>query len=413
MNKLSRKLFISLLTVAFAVITLGATTFAWFTLSNTARVESFDMQVTAGAGIAISVDDINFSNTLTTAQMLAHITAQGRSIVLANLTTNDGLNFKMMDGNLAIQPLAANNGEYLEFPLYFRTPDQNVSIYMLSTSTSASTGVSWKNDIQFYYPGYGDGSDNVLVNTTQAYHASNSLRISFENIDHYKEGGLATASRASTQVVEFDTTDASNTLLRVGASLNLDTTPVGAHDYFEKKTGIELGGVDLPASQLSSELFITMSDVSEVNLANPILNLDEAEVAGDGQTYYYGKVQIRLWIEGWDPDSINAILSDVISATLSFGGRTAIADVTSSASTISLAAGPVSGVYETTIDDGSGAVANSFVEAEYSSATPGAITIDPVTGEMTAVGAIDATSEISVYLPDFGITKTFTVTVVA
>ena len=50
MKKLTRKLFISILSMAFAVIAIGTTTFAWITISTTAKVEEFSANVEAGAG---------------------------------------------------------------------------------------------------------------------------------------------------------------------------------------------------------------------------------------------------------------------------------------------------------------------------------------------------------------------------
>ena len=55
MKNLTKKLFLSMLTVAFAVVALGTTTFAWFTLSTEAKVEVFDAQVSAGSGFEIAV----------------------------------------------------------------------------------------------------------------------------------------------------------------------------------------------------------------------------------------------------------------------------------------------------------------------------------------------------------------------
>lgn len=54
-KNLTKKLMLSVLTLAFAVVSLGASTFAWFTTSKNANVEKFTMNVTANAGIQIAV----------------------------------------------------------------------------------------------------------------------------------------------------------------------------------------------------------------------------------------------------------------------------------------------------------------------------------------------------------------------
>ena len=55
-NKLTRKLMLSAFTLLFAVISLGASTYAWFTLSKDVTVESFQGTVTAGtSGLEVQV----------------------------------------------------------------------------------------------------------------------------------------------------------------------------------------------------------------------------------------------------------------------------------------------------------------------------------------------------------------------
>ena len=64
MRKLTTKLLFAIISAAFALVALGTTTFAWFTLSDTATVSTFDAQITAGEGIEISLDDINYYTTI-------------------------------------------------------------------------------------------------------------------------------------------------------------------------------------------------------------------------------------------------------------------------------------------------------------------------------------------------------------
>ena len=58
-KNLTKKLFLSVLTLAFAVISLGASTYAWFVLSESASVQSFSGTVSAGeSGLEIAVYQI-------------------------------------------------------------------------------------------------------------------------------------------------------------------------------------------------------------------------------------------------------------------------------------------------------------------------------------------------------------------
>ena len=54
-KNLTKKLFLSVLTLAFAVISLGASTYAWFTMSKNAQINAFEAEVQAGEGIEIAV----------------------------------------------------------------------------------------------------------------------------------------------------------------------------------------------------------------------------------------------------------------------------------------------------------------------------------------------------------------------
>ena len=57
-KNLTKKLMLSVLTLAFAVVSLGASTFAWFTISKDAEVQKLEFEVTANSGIEIGVASI-------------------------------------------------------------------------------------------------------------------------------------------------------------------------------------------------------------------------------------------------------------------------------------------------------------------------------------------------------------------
>ena len=60
MTKLTRKLLLSVLTVVLTVVALGTTTFAWFTLTNTAQIQSFDAEIIADSGIEIAIGNADY-----------------------------------------------------------------------------------------------------------------------------------------------------------------------------------------------------------------------------------------------------------------------------------------------------------------------------------------------------------------
>ena len=55
-NKLTRKLMLSAFTLLFAVISLGASTYAWFTMSKDATIQAFQGTVTSGtSGLEVAI----------------------------------------------------------------------------------------------------------------------------------------------------------------------------------------------------------------------------------------------------------------------------------------------------------------------------------------------------------------------
>lgn len=73
MKKLTRKLFLSVFTALFAVVALGTTTFAWFSMNTTVQATGMQAQAKADASLAIAKTDvdteykasINFTSSLT------------------------------------------------------------------------------------------------------------------------------------------------------------------------------------------------------------------------------------------------------------------------------------------------------------------------------------------------------------
>ena len=56
-----RKIILGILSVAFSLVTLTTTTFAWFTLTTRATADNFDFSVTLGNELEISLDGITVS----------------------------------------------------------------------------------------------------------------------------------------------------------------------------------------------------------------------------------------------------------------------------------------------------------------------------------------------------------------
>ena len=73
MNKLFKKVFISIISLLLAMTTLATSTFAWMSLNAEAWVEGMQFTATGGEGFLISVDGVNYKSQLTELDILQAI----------------------------------------------------------------------------------------------------------------------------------------------------------------------------------------------------------------------------------------------------------------------------------------------------------------------------------------------------
>ncbi|MGD9605572.1 MAG: hypothetical protein AB7V00_05430, partial [Bacilli bacterium] len=279
MRKLTNKLFISILTVAFAVIALGTTTFAWFTLSNTATVSPFQASVTAGEGIEISLDGTNWYTTLSEALM--ETTLNTSTFKFDLVTTPDGTTFTTLGGGDA-------TGKYLSFTLYFRSfADASPSIYWNGV-TLTSTGKSWQPDVSFNDSEAGVTTALTTASSPVMRYAANSGRI------------LVAGDSTSIYELPSDFNSQDNTVLGEKLVTEITGTEDGANAYYVAKKGTA------PAGAAAAVIPATVTDSTLLNDA-AILVLDTGSANA-----WSGTLTVSIWLEGWDPNAFNSILSDTL-----------------------------------------------------------------------------------------------------
>lgn len=334
MTKITRKLFLSVLTVAFALVTLGATTFAWFTLNTTAEVQTINATLTAGTGIEISLNNSVYKNSITNAELETFIETALSSYKFDDLTSQNGIIITEMD-NTAV---AHTSRRYLEFDLWFRSPTEGARVYLLTGTQTASVGVNWTSDASFTYTGRGvSGVDAINAGDSIVIYAADCLRISFEEFEA-STTDFSFTSTNSAQVYEFDPYFSGETSSNARLGTTIVTTS-GMVLYYNEKSD-----VDIPTATINNTVILPGEDgtgarlldqnnlVPQANLspdegdvktaggalAVPLMTLSKKKDATD--VFYYGYTKVRIWIEGWDPDCFNAILGKSFSVDLKFGG---------------------------------------------------------------------------------------------
>jgi len=290
MNNIARKLILSALTVVLTVAALGTTTFAWFTLTNTAQVQSFQAEIVTDTGIEVSLDAIDWYTVLTTAIIQDYITNDTTFTQFNHLTTatGSGTFYTLGIGGVSASP--ATQG-WLQIPLYFRS-NSATQINWSAVTLSATPG-SWLSDVPFT-----STSGAVVAGEPVSINASNAMRISVT-------GSLGTI------VYEKPNGTDNNVELGVGGDKSNvaggGVGDAGAYNYYYVKTGALVTGTSSIVTAASTTV------LSE----NPVTTLTTPSTYG---TTYGGQITLRIWLEGWDADAYNSILGQMITAGFIFNG---------------------------------------------------------------------------------------------
>jgi len=290
MKKLTRKLFISILSMAFAVIAIGTTTFAWITVSNTAKIEQFSGQVEAGeSGIELSWSSSETGQWYTSLNLTDSADFANFS-KFSDLTSSDGKIIKeYVFGDTASD--GDETGKYIEVTFYMRRSDyKNVaddasgsdllSVYVDSKAVSFETYVSDQKITESSYTC--EYADIVTENPVTNLLVSNAARLSLSTENY-------TAVYEQSSSIEDNTVNATATAYTDGF----------AYKYWVKKMGTD----SLPT-------YGAITDTEQAQQASNklIAKLGNAPVA----------VTVRVWVEGWDNECHAQILSQTLKVALGF-----------------------------------------------------------------------------------------------
>jgi hypothetical protein len=310
--------------IVLTVTTLGASTYAWFSLNTTNTVEQINMTVVSGVGIYATLDTeggvvgetIDYSkkdwlNEITSSEINDTI---GRNIKLVGTTTTNG---KVFTKNLDPVESAVKNQDYIELTIYFKVVSQELDnlgdggVYLVNYNNSASysnnangtyvvsEGKNFKPSINYLEDSENNGTEGIR-------YASNAVYASFDS-DGF----------ANPLFVNFD----KNPLRGYGY-------PYGAIDYYNKKSNNTITAPATPSAFTNAVYattnstytkgFTTFTAENGVQFATNNNTLVSQLTYSNQDKCYYGYTVMRLWVEGWDGDCFDAIYSDKIKAQLNF-----------------------------------------------------------------------------------------------
>lgn len=288
-KNLTKKLFLSILTLAFAVVSLGASTYAWFILSEDASVKSFSGTVTAGtSGLEIAVGKVDGSDKANikwraTELDLATDFAAATNVTfdaLQNAATFSGSAFTKLDPSVP----GEENKNYVAFRLYFRLADatgipaEGEKVYLTDYDLTTQSASAW-----YVNKNYEGVTGPVTVGQEEViYYVSDAARIAFV------AGGTST-------VYETDTLTGAANFASYGIGEK------GAFSYYNAVSD-DAGDLTKPATYYTAK--------TSLAAAQELVTL----TAGANEAY----VDVYVWIDGWDQECINAIFTQQLNIALKF-----------------------------------------------------------------------------------------------
>lgn len=334
-----KKLFISIATLAVAIIAMSTSTFAWFTMSGTANVEKFDVNVKGGTGILISSDGKEYKETLNLTDLSSLIAADGETTLNASglalhpvtsLTGGEaGTSFVDLKGDAA-----TGNTDYLEFSLWVQTSAASaLPVYLEKTTSLAAKASSFSPLATF------DHKDTTYTaGKSMDVYASNALRMSIQDMT------VAQTSILSDQQVSSDIANdlggvavaaTEGKFYATGAADSQFVAPDGVTASSETKEAAQAARDDF-AKQFASVAYYNAvmnksigyttttdagyyaaptADYTYLARSASIITLNEGSEAANKNIH---RVVVRIWAEGFDGDCFDAIQNSKVQVNLAF-----------------------------------------------------------------------------------------------
>jgi len=313
-----KKVFISIFLLLYSIFAFSQATFAWISLSTKNTLDGMDMTATTESGMEVSLDGVNFSTEITADMIRREI---GNIIRLDDITSLDGINFqKDLKDNSTI---AVGNKDYITFTLWFRTSLPTTKyLYLVDNISSdlnyelakeqtldgtyvVSKGTEWINDREF-----DNGNGIVEIGTKDIYYAANAIRISF--VEKAVEDSLLGTEDLREDLISKIYDPSENETRGYGKE-------IGAVSYYKAKSGDD--SISLPTIIPSTIYSLTTfkNPYEAMDNTSQIATFQKGE-AIEGISYLYAKVNINIWLEGWDADCLNAVYNDLVLVQLKFRG---------------------------------------------------------------------------------------------
>lgn len=314
MTKLTKKLMISVLSLAFAIVALGTTTFAWFTMNSQAS-GTISATVNGGeGGILVSADGQVFASS-------AEFTTGSARFTPLTMSA---------DGTLKdLDQASASSTQYLQFDVYLTGNSEEPQAFKFDTATGANSVVnSTIGGVPTYttLKTFGSGDNEVTALSKIKVDAVNALR--------------STYTVAGSQI---DLTDAQAAANKSGVDALFDVPGTvnsqifgfkGTGDTYSKTAYVSEGAYDFGQNYLDTNA--ANSYLKAVNGANAFEGKQELDTtyadkdvvegyANSAEDTFFKtqsgkvtKITFTVWVEGYDADCFDAIMKQTVDFTIGF-----------------------------------------------------------------------------------------------
>ena len=302
MNKNTRRIFVSILTLVLTVVAVGTTTFAWFTIGNIATVSGIEAQVMGGEGLEIEIvnsitnESTGWKNNITSDEFVDLISDTFKFEAVELRDTGSFTKLGVIDnpsagnesqGRLYRGVTTTANTEYLEFNINFRSLSEGtVKLTNLTFNTVNITG--FNPEMAYIGP---NGSLIPQGTATPDFNGGNALRVSFEDAT----GGPADNTYRNAHGVNENH---------------------GQWDYMFKKGNriFDSALVTDPNDALSASPGFS-GTAFDVNTNAITVTLPEPTTEG---AFTVATITMRVWVDGWDPHAFDAIYEETLGVSLVF-----------------------------------------------------------------------------------------------
>jgi hypothetical protein len=320
MNRVTSKLLLSIFAILMAIISASTVTLAWFTLSNNAKVSSFELNIIEDDGLEIRIvqDDLHYDS----GWRVNTSTKMSGSMV--PITTLDGKNFRNLDFS------SASKSYYLTFTAHFRTHvNSSIALSRMDASSSNNTFLP-ESEITVLengqYVTYGPKTENKSlssVSVADGFRASfitgtgNLIYLFNRDKGQGNYYGFQKDGQWVNPAIDYYNkqyhTNISTPFAYVDSSNNIvNETEINS---FSTRDTFYLYHKETPSTKLRVINTIDQSQEMNMNSNGVIIPV----MSYDAQTKYYtGSVEINIWLEGWDADCFDAIVDTTLSMNLGF-----------------------------------------------------------------------------------------------